>query len=439
MKINLSFAQEAILNRGGLNHLEIELCPPEIKRKESRKPVLIMIVLDRSGSMGGEVKPQDEPFRFGACGSSLVSDRPFAEANTKMRQAINSTIKLIQMLSSDDLFGAVAFDDVAVQVQAITHVLPENQNTIINNIRSIYPGGCTNISQALQMARDMITPEHLDKYNCKMVVLSDGQANCGLQESDDFATLTLKYLQAGITVSALGIGYDYDSRVMNAIATGGGGLFYHVEDLEKLDGVFLEELKLSNSVRAKNMKLLLEIPDLMEVGTNMNDYKQHVDGRTIEVFIGDMVNSRKIYFEIKNNFVDKDVSFKAKAVYQTAEGEERNVMVSRKLKVASSKEELQKHAKDEELIKNVLDLIKYRTFRETSDLYEKGKTSEVQTMFQSSIHHTRSLSTSYGMTHSSAVTGTLAALDDLNTTYTSNNVSKSFTKNLYAESSRNLK
>lgn len=108
-------------------------------------------------------------------------------------------------------------------------------------------------------------------------------------------------------------------------------------------------------------------------------------------------------------------------------------------KAASSKEELQKHAKDEELIKNVLDLIKYRTFRETSDLYEKGKTSEVQAMFQSSVHHTRSLSTSYGMTHSSAVTGTLAALDDLNTTYTSNNVSKSFTKNLYAESSRNLK
>jgi len=108
-------------------------------------------------------------------------------------------------------------------------------------------------------------------------------------------------------------------------------------------------------------------------------------------------------------------------------------------KAASSKEELQKHAKDEELIKNVLDLIKYRTFRETSDLYEKGKTSEVQAMFQSSIHHTRSFSTSYGMTHSSAVTGTLAALDNLNTTYTSNNVSKSFTKNLYAESSRNLK
>lgn len=44
------------------------------------------------------------------------------------------------MLSSDDLFGAVTFDDVAIQVQAITHVLPENQNTIINNILSIYPG-----------------------------------------------------------------------------------------------------------------------------------------------------------------------------------------------------------------------------------------------------------------------------------------------------------
>jgi len=45
-------------------------------------------------------------------------------------------------------------------------------------------------------------------------------------------------LQDGISVSALGIGYDYDSKVMNAIATGGGRLFYHIEDLEKLDDVF---------------------------------------------------------------------------------------------------------------------------------------------------------------------------------------------------------
>lgn len=440
MKVRGSFAQEAILNRGGLNHLEIELTPPETKRKECKKPVLMVVVLDRSGSMDGFVQTPREDKDFWDGYFHSPKRFHFEERKTKMRHAINATVKLMQMLAPEDLFGVVAFDDVAVQVQGITHIYSDNQNAIINNVRSIYPDGCTNISQALQMARDMITAEHLKKYNCKIVVLSDGQANSGIVDADGFASLTLNYLKDGITVSALGIGYDYDSQVMDAIATGGGGLFYHVEDLEKLDSIFLDELRLSNSIKAKNVRLILEIPELLEIGRNMNDYKQKVNENIIEVFIGDMVSTRQVYFEIKNNFVDKDVSFRIKAVYQTVDGgEERSVAVSKELKVVHSKEELKKYSKNEKLIEQVLDLIKYRTFRETSGLYEKGRTGEVRTMFQNSIAHTQSLSSTYCIADSSMVTGTLDALTDLHTTYTSGNVSKSFTKNLYAESVRHLK
>jgi len=442
MKVNISFAQNAILNRGGLNHLKVEITPPEINnKKESIKPVLMIVVLDRSGSMSGTVKRQ-EATGFNGCNYVSFSQN-FAhtgvEINTKMRQAINSTVKLIQMLSKEDLFGLVTFDDIAVKVQDLTHVLPENQNLIINNVRNICTGGCTNISQALNMAREMITNEHLKNYNCKIVVLSDGQANFGIQDADGFASLTLKYLQDGITVSALGIGYDYDSKVMNAIATGGGGLFYHIEDLEKLDDVFKEELKLSSTVKAKNVRLILEIPDLIEIRPNMNGYKQKVIDKNIEVYIGDMVNSRNVFFEIRNNFVNTDVHFRIKVVYQSIEGDECEVAVSRKLTVVNSKAKLDEFTKDQSIIEDVLSLIKYRTFLETSDLYEKGKTDELRGVFTSSINYVNNLCSSYCLDANTGVTGTLDELTNLNTIYASNSVSKSFTKNLYAQSARSLK
>lgn len=165
MKVNLSFAQNAILNRGGLNHLKVEITPPEISnKKESTKPVLMIVVLDRSGSMSGTVKRHEAAGLNTVNGCSYISFghvNPAVEVNTKMRQAINSTVKLIQMLSKEDLLGLVAFDDVAVKVQDLTHILPENQNLIINNVRNVLTGGCTNISQALKMAREMMTSEHL--------------------------------------------------------------------------------------------------------------------------------------------------------------------------------------------------------------------------------------------------------------------------------------
>lgn len=37
MKMNIKFANEAILNRQGLNHLEVELIPPKLENNQRKK------------------------------------------------------------------------------------------------------------------------------------------------------------------------------------------------------------------------------------------------------------------------------------------------------------------------------------------------------------------------------------------------------------------
>ncbi|HPU41790.1 MAG TPA: hypothetical protein PKY26_05220 [Acetivibrio clariflavus] len=53
MKIKTKFAKEAILNKNGLNHMQIEVIPPKPDQAVNKKPVCIVFVLDRSGSMDG--------------------------------------------------------------------------------------------------------------------------------------------------------------------------------------------------------------------------------------------------------------------------------------------------------------------------------------------------------------------------------------------------
>ena len=81
---------------------------------------------------------------------------------------------------------------------------------------------------------------------------------------------------------------------MDTIATSGGGLFYHIEDLSLLNNIFEEELKLSNTITAKGVKLFIKVSEPLEIGENMNEYAQEVKDDEIEIYIGDIHNRESI-------------------------------------------------------------------------------------------------------------------------------------------------
>lgn len=221
MKLSAKFAREAILNKNGLNHLQIELIPPPLEQKAERKPVLMVLVLDRSGSMA-EIAGAPE-------GSHI------REVASKMDYAIDASTKFLTLLTENDLFGVVSFGDIATVDQPLTTISQNNIQGVIANTRNIHPRGCTNISHALLAAKKLITTEHLQKYNCKVVLLSDGEANRGIAHLDGLSSIALECMKEGITVSSLGIGLEYNSGIMGGIAQSGGGLFHHIEDLSKLE------------------------------------------------------------------------------------------------------------------------------------------------------------------------------------------------------------
>lgn len=251
--------------------------------------------------------------------------------------------------------------------------------------------------------------------------------------------MALSYLKEGISVSALGIGYDYDSEIMNAIATGGGGIFYYVEDIEILIDIFKKELNYTTEITAKNVRLLMDIPELVEVLPNLNDFKQEIKDGRIQVYIGDMYTQRSVYFEIRNNFAEEDFFIDAEVEYLNMNGEDEAVSASELMKVVKTQEELDKEGKNQEIIDAVIKILKNKTIRETSYYADTGNIEKMEAYFNSSMHEIKNLTTLYSVSDAPNTLSAVNELTDLQKTYTSGNVSKKILKARYANSNRILR
>ncbi len=129
--------------------LELD-APPAPATAEPRPPAAVQIVLDRSGSMGGE----------------------------RLDAAKDAIVRLVDRLDPSDSLGVVAFDD-EVQVVLPGRTLDAAQRAAAKqSVARLHTGGTTNLSggvlRGLQEARRAAAGA---QGGATLVLLSDGHAN----------------------------------------------------------------------------------------------------------------------------------------------------------------------------------------------------------------------------------------------------------------------
>lgn len=248
--------------------------PPEYRAEEQkgRSPVNFNPVIDRSGSMHGR----------------------------KIEFAKEAIIHSLTYLKEGDAFSLTVYDDHVEAVFQPTRVTKEfltNSREIIN---LIHPGGSTALHTGLEQG---IAHAQKLKRNANLVLLlSDGLANVGITDLEIIGQAAKKARAKGVTISAVGIGYDYNEGLMTEVAVQGGGRFYHLEDPSQITPFISGELGEVANWAGKGLVLCLRLPDgasAMAV-TNAHPVKQSENLAVIT--IGDLPCDSTLEIPVRLSF-----------------------------------------------------------------------------------------------------------------------------------------
>lgn len=355
MKIKITPASKNICRQNLKNHIKVTLDVTDemenLKKKdECSKPVFLVVALDRSGSMGSPAQKYAGYHRD----SLLSSTTTFISSATKLDCAKSSTEELVGILSENDKFALLAFDDCVETIQKPITINDHNKKEIISNIRKIFLGGCTNIEDTLIQAMNFFTESDIEKYNCKIILLSDGEANVGIRTEDEFVTLACKILDKGISTSTIGLGATYDAGVMEGIASHCAGSFNHISDANMIKDIFVSEFKRTQAVVCRNTIFRLYLPDMVMFEPNLNNYKEEITKEYIEIKFGNIYNSKDIFFEFSPiQFMEKDIKIKVVVEYEK-DGEITSISKTKKIGFVENSDET---VENPEVIKEVLDII----------------------------------------------------------------------------------
>jgi Ca-activated chloride channel family protein len=151
----------------------------------------------------------------------LVIDRSGSMSGERIAQAREAAIMAIKRLDDKDIASLVIFDDkVDVPVPAQTVA---DHNYFIDRILQVAARGNTAIYAGVNAGaaevRKFKDPHRLNR----VVLMSDGQANVGPSQPNDFAALGRKLLAEGISVSTIGLGADYNEDLMLQLARAADG------------------------------------------------------------------------------------------------------------------------------------------------------------------------------------------------------------------------
>ncbi|TMN23219.1 VWA domain-containing protein [Lentibacillus cibarius] len=196
---------------GGYFKTPIEKLLPvdmEVKGKKELPSLGLSIVLDKSGSMGGN----------------------------KIALAREAAARSVELLREKDTLGVIAFDGTPWQVVEPGPI--DDKEDVLKQIRSITASGGTDIFTPLTQAYDQMDPLELKRKH--IILLTDGQS----ATSTNYRQMIEEAQNKGITLSTVAIGRRADGPLLEEMAQLGGGRFYQVHNNSSIPTILSRETSL---------------------------------------------------------------------------------------------------------------------------------------------------------------------------------------------------
>ena len=201
-------------------------------------PDTVVLVLDRSGSMGQSAGPADRPM----------------ERMSLVHEAVEL---LLSGLPTSTRVGVVAYNDRAATILDPTEV-SGNADWIVDEIRArVYPGGSTNAEAGLVRGYDMALREADRGRAVLVLLLSDGVANVGATRTDDILEQIGERGDIGLSTVGVGLG-PFNDELMEQLANKADGTYHYIDTPSEARRIFVENLTSLLASVARDAKIQVE-------------------------------------------------------------------------------------------------------------------------------------------------------------------------------------
>jgi Ca-activated chloride channel family protein len=228
---------------------------PEPRPERGRPPVNLALVVDTSGSMEGRA----------------------------IEDAKKASKALVDALKDGDRLAVVSFDSSATVLVESTELDSDARSEMKRKLAAMRARGTTDMEGGLRQGLAQVSAHRNPQGINRIVLLGDGIPN----EETAIRAIAESARSSGVSVTALGLGADYNEALMGEIAQISGGKFHYVEDSAKVLGFLGNEVLRMDGVYARNAELEL-VPGPGVAIEKIIGQRASVEGRRIRLPLGDL-------------------------------------------------------------------------------------------------------------------------------------------------------
>jgi Mg-chelatase subunit ChlD len=270
-----ALADRAFIRSGSesVRYIAVELTAPAAPAKRERSPLNLAVVLDRSGSMGGD----------------------------KIARAREAALQVVRTLGERDVFAVVAYDDRIDVVAPSDRATPEGKARAAEGIAHLDARGSTNLCEGWLRGCQQVGERLHDEEIGRCFLLTDGLANAGITDHDEIVRHATELRRRRVSTSTFGVGSDFDERLLRRLAEAGGGNFYYIEQARQIPDFIASELGEALEVVARDVELALTVGDGVSVRC-LNEFPVTHAGGVARVEIGPLVSGQAVTLALRLEF-----------------------------------------------------------------------------------------------------------------------------------------
>ena len=219
-----------------------------------RKKLNLVVVLDISGSMGGDFNS----YYYDKSGNKVKNEEK--NKKTKMKIATESIVAMLSHLKDSDRVGIALFDHLSYRAKQLNLVGESDKIAIRDHLLELEEKGGTNWSAGYKEGLKLFDKVKLDdkEYENRIVFLTDAMPNSGELKKGKLFSLAKKASDKGIHTTFIGVGVDFNNDLVEYVSKTRGANYFSVHSAKMFKKLLDKEFEYMVTPLVYDLELKLD-------------------------------------------------------------------------------------------------------------------------------------------------------------------------------------